>query len=328
MQYQPHNSQPAASNQKAGATSLIRKHANIIGLGTVMITAISFLSAVLFSFTIPVILSLVPYSGHELLRYSLSLIVYCIILGVPCALISVLLRIPHQVAFPTRAPKMDILISAVFISLGLRIVGGLLVDRLSAFIEKLTGLVPQAPNMPVPQGTFSYIVYFISIAVAPAIFEEALFRGVIMQSLRRFGDYFAVVVSSVLFAVVHGNLIQGPYSFLLGLLIGYFVIYTGSIWTGVVIHFANNAIAVILESLINNVDAYTLNLIYGLFLLLSVLLGISAIIYIKVKYGSLFYLKRGNFPIADNRKFPAFFSSVTIILTILFALYESWGSLA
>ena len=80
------------------------------------------------------------------------------------------------------------------------------------------------------------ILYIINGVVLPAFIEEIVFRGAIMQSLRRFGDGFALLVSSVLFAVVHGNFVQAPYAFLMGLVIGYFVLRTGSLWAGIFIH--------------------------------------------------------------------------------------------
>ena len=66
-----------------------------------------------------------------------------------------------------------------------------------------------------------------------------------MQSLRKYGDGFAIIMSSFVFALMHGNMIQIPFAFIAGIGIGYAVIKTGTMWTGIIIHFINNAIAVI-----------------------------------------------------------------------------------
>ena len=72
-------------------------------------------------------------------------------------------------------------------------------------------------------------------------------RGVVMQPLRKFGDRFAIVASAVLFAILHGNMVQIPFAFVAGLALGYFAIVTNSIWTSVVIHSLNNLSAVIIS---------------------------------------------------------------------------------
>lgn len=65
----------------------------------------------------------------------------------------------------------------------------------------------------------------------------------IFQSMRRFGDSFALILSAILFAMFHGNLVQAPNAFLMGLVIGYFVLYSGSLWVGVIIHMVNNILS-------------------------------------------------------------------------------------
>lgn len=94
---------------------------------------------------------------------------------------------------------------------------------------------------------FGIIVYIISYAVVPALMEEFVYRGVILGSLRNFGDKFAIFVSAVLFALVHGNVEQGIAALVMGLVFGYFAVKTKSIWTSVVLHFFNNLIALLLN---------------------------------------------------------------------------------
>ena len=92
------------------------------------------------------------------------------------------------------------------------------------------GFKLSSPDYEVTDDVFGRIVYFIMVAVVPPLTEELAIRGVIMQPLRRYGDRFAVVASAVLFAVLHGNLIQAPFAFIAGLGIGYAVCITGSLW--------------------------------------------------------------------------------------------------
>ena len=57
-----------------------------------------------------------------------------------------------------------------------------------------------------------------------------------------YGDGLAIVVSALLFALAHFSLVNGSNAFVMGLVIGYFVIKTSSLWTGIWIHFWVNAI--------------------------------------------------------------------------------------
>lgn len=86
----------------------------------------------------------------------------------------------------------------------------------------------------------------LQLAIVPALCEEFAIRGVVMQPLRKYGDRFAIVMSSLIFALMHGNMIQIPFAFVAGIALGYFAISTGSIWTSVAIHFCNNLFSIIL----------------------------------------------------------------------------------
>lgn len=88
-------------------------------------------------------------------------------------------------------------------------------------------------------------VYCIVVPVFPAICEEALFRGVIARGLKGLGDFRAAVLSGFLFAIMHGNYSQFLLQFILGVEIGYFVLKTGNFAVGAVMHFVNNAFALV-----------------------------------------------------------------------------------
>ena len=70
-------------------------------------------------------------------------------------------------------------------------------------------------------------------------------RGVVMQPLRKYGDWFAILTSAFVFALMHGNLVQAPFAFIAGIGLGYAVIASGSLWTGILVHLLNNSISVI-----------------------------------------------------------------------------------
>lgn len=87
------------------------------------------------------------------------------------------------------------------------------------------------------------------VAVLPAICEETFFRGFILSSLSGDKQYRrGILLSGLLFGMMHMDLIRLLPTTCLGIAIAYAVYKTGSIWAGVLMHFLNNAFSVIVSS--------------------------------------------------------------------------------
>ena len=99
---------------------------------------------------------------------------------------------------------------------------------------------------------FENILYIISTAIVPAFAEEFAFRGIIMGTLRKYGDVFAIITSSVMFGAMHGNIVQIPFAFILGLVFAYVDCKTNSIIPSIIIHFINNFYSVMMDILQNS----------------------------------------------------------------------------
>ncbi len=83
------------------------------------------------------------------------------------------------------------------------------------------------------------------LALVPAVCEELAFRGFILSGLRqRNRPWRAIVWTAVLFGLVHGVLQQSIIACMLGLVLGYLAVQTGSILPAIVFHFAHNALVV------------------------------------------------------------------------------------
>ena len=83
-------------------------------------------------------------------------------------------------------------------------------------------------------------------ALITPFLEELLHRGVVYGRLRRMmGMWPAVIVSALIFAGLHFNIVQFVYAFLLGIAFALFVEKTGRLYPAVIAHIVANAIAVI-----------------------------------------------------------------------------------
>ncbi len=84
------------------------------------------------------------------------------------------------------------------------------------------------------------------VAVIPAIGEELMFRGVLMRIFKRWtgNTHGAVWITAIIFSLIHVQFFGFFPRMILGLLFGYLVVWTGSLWPAMIAHFVNNAAAV------------------------------------------------------------------------------------
>ena len=96
-----------------------------------------------------------------------------------------------------------------------------------------------------PTNGWMYILSVIFLAITPALCEELVFRGVILNGLRsRFNDYIAITLSALMFALMHSSLQQLVYPFFFFFFMGWIVVRTGSLVSSMLVHLINNFLVV------------------------------------------------------------------------------------
>ena len=159
--------------------------------------------------------------------------------------------------------------------------GVVLVMASGVVIEPLLSLFPTEAYEEVMQGIGLGGWAILSAVVAAPILEEVLFRGLVFESCgERFGNGVGLILSALLFGVIHVVPVQMINAFVVGLILGYVYLKTRSLVSVIIIHAINNAIAyassalfgaaanVTLRDLIPNEFFYWL--LYGLSTLLFV----------------------------------------------------------
>ena len=113
----------------------------------------------------------------------------------------------------------------------------------------------------------------LCVAILVPIAEELLFRGIITEEIRKVApDWLAILISGVIFALVHGNLVQILYVLPFGFLLGASYIWSNSIWVPVLIHVVFNFFGSVFGTLIGeNEIAQT---VYTIFLIVMIPVGI------------------------------------------------------
>jgi len=126
---------------------------------------------------------------------------------------------------------------------------------LITFIAGTIVIEPFSASIPMPESIKEYfanliqpnIFSFLSIAVAAPILEEMLFRGIILEGfLKNYSPQKAIIWSSIIFGIFHLNPWQAVNAFLIALFIGWIYWKTNSLIPGILLHFANNALAFVL----------------------------------------------------------------------------------
>ncbi|MBQ4155854.1 MAG: CPBP family intramembrane metalloprotease, partial [Clostridia bacterium] len=162
---------------------------------------------------------------------------------------------------------------------------------------------------------FEFIFILICSAIFPALVEEFAFRGMILGSLKKFGDWPAILISSIVFAVFHGNFVQIPFAFLVGVALGIIVVISGSIWTSILAHFLINAYAVIANQFQANYSRLFFVLFYAI-----IVLGSICFTYL-FKNGAFKLLNNRKIHLSTSSKFSLMLFSPTIIIFIAIMMF-------
>lgn len=122
-----------------------------------------------------------------------------------------------------------------------------LVGLITWIQQQITGEKLQNPQMeliaPAEFSLSAYLMTLLVVAIVAPVAEEVLFRGVLYRWLReRIGIVFALILSSLIFSVVHGVVALIPAIAVLGLILGWIYERTQSIWAPILVHGIYNAI--------------------------------------------------------------------------------------
>lgn len=119
----------------------------------------------------------------------------------------------------------------------------------------------------------------LGVGILVPIIEELTFRGILLRIFEKgFPVYVAVLLQAICFALFHGNLLQGSYTLILGLIAGCLVVWYKSIWPAVMLHVGFNSVNVLAAHFIEQNELAT-----GFVYLISILIGFGITLYGLVK---------------------------------------------
>jgi len=247
-------------------------------------------------------------------QYIYSIIVSAMAFSAAIFFATLLTRMPRFAAFPVKKPDFGMTASACVILLAASVVGNL-TYRLLAWLLSLIHISPQQTAVPLPGTAMEKVLYVLMVCLLPAIFEELFFRGIVMQSLRPYGDGFAILVSSVLFALLHGNLVQIPNALLCGLVLGYFAIRSGNVVTAMIMHFVYNFISTL--PLLIPLDQYLKGLLTGAGMAVALVGALVCIFFLLRQRKNMFYIAPAQTALKERKKHSTFYSTPIMIALLV-----------
>ncbi|MCB5295662.1 MAG: CPBP family intramembrane metalloprotease [Candidatus Cloacimonetes bacterium] len=169
-----------------------------------------------------------------------------LIIALPVLLILRFLKLKSNEVLRLKTPKLKEMLIIPFIAIPASIVVAILsqlINVIYPFPEKYLEILSELFKMDLPLwGSF------LVVAVAPGICEELLFRGFMLRFFEKYGVKISIVLSGLMFAAFHLDPFRFAPVFLLGMLLAYLTLRSGSIVNAMILHTMNNGFAVFVMS--------------------------------------------------------------------------------
>jgi len=144
--------------------------------------------------------------------------------------------------------------TAIWISIVLGICMFVLVNYFSALWTTLLDLFGYKFSSG-GMGNYSVLSFFLNIlfvGVLPAICEETTHRGLVLNGIKKNGNIRAIILTGLLFGLMHFNVVQFGYAALVGMLLCFITLICHSIYPAMIMHFVNNFLSVFLSYSLNS----------------------------------------------------------------------------
>ena len=301
--------------------------ANHVGLAIVFFVLISVFATLpvtlLFSaMGLPVYVNFTSMQvyGAQFMIYLVQIVVSVLKLGVPALFLYSALKCRIRFYGVMKPPRLRTFFYTVPMTLAATVIGSFAAQIVQKLLVMFGWNVSQ-PNYQTPESEADILLYFILLTIVPAFLEELFFRGAIMQPLRCFGDSIALVVSSLLFALAHFNAMQAVNAMILGLVIGYFVMRTRSLWTGILLHFCVNTVSFFEVMLLNEWAPQNYQMISNMISLVLIAAGIMSFLVFVRREPSAFTIPQLKTTWTVGKRLTVFFSSGGIMIALLLMVY-------
>ena len=143
----------------------------------------------------------------------------------------------------------------VFVMFGISIVGGIISTVLNSVLAETVNKTSDAGIVDLFESNF--VLVAINVMFVAPIVEEYIMRKMLIDRVVRYGKKTAMIMSGILFGLLHGNLEQFFYTFFVGMVFAYVYIKTGKLRYPVFLHFVLNSTSTLLSYCMSKIPEFT-----------------------------------------------------------------------
>ena len=203
-------------------------------------------------------------------------LVFAILISSIVTLLIVFLIYRKNTAKELDLGKMSIKNIGIVVMLGITL--NILVSYV-IYVFDLDRLSPgHAELMELLLGNSTFIITLLAMGIFGPILEEVIFRGIIYKELKKIANYWvAMILQALIFGVIHGNLLQGTYAFILGIIMAVIYDKSKSLVSAIIFHIAFNSASVIMYFAFSEafLESMTIPLVIGS----AVIAAVSSVVF-------------------------------------------------
>lgn len=219
--------------------------------------------------------------------------------------------------FNMKSFSASYLLMGAAIAIGMNLTAILVSSLLETGVENLFGVMLVEPD-----DTPSSFIYMIvdsvyAVLIAPFV-EELVFRGFVLKNFSRYNVYTGIVMSGLLFGLMHGNFYQFIFTAPFGIALAYMTVKSNSIVPAMFTHFLANAGVTV----INLVGLNDAELSDGIFMIWLGFFIVVGLIFLIIGLSSKMIRLPKNTKAEKKRGFPLVFTSHAVIIYIIIQFVE------
>lgn len=257
-------------------------------------------------------------------------------LGLPFIVYVMAHKLPAHEMIPLHRLRKGEFMPMFWMGLGILTLDGCLVNYMNRLLNldsangtnltSVRGAFYSFDAISLGSSAFDILLTVACLGVVPALIETFVFNGVILQLLRRRGgDSFALLISSLLFALTTTNFVEMLGAFISCMLLGYMVIYSGSLVPAAAARLAERILFVIITQ-IGFTNTNNVNAIHYIDCLLTIIILFAAVFSARTmfqRFPEMFVLKKSDPCLTINEKVKMSLSRLPVILLIVLSLLYS-----
>lgn len=252
-----------------------------------IVISISLIVLILVQAILGMVLSLITNKISANIYNVIMSIIFVISMSIPILIITIFLEKHNREDIELKKANRKKSDAFILFFIGMAMIfiiqwlGELIISKLGITSDLITSSIIYENSL------LGITLIIIQMAILPAIFEELLFRKVILNACIKYGTNFAIVVSALAFSLIHLNLSQAIVAFFIGIVFAYIAIKNKNIKINIILHFINNLVATLTYIYSENILVY--NIINYLYLGIAII-GIFVLIYNLLRNKAQFVL--------------------------------------